>query len=118
MIPVHEAGEAEGRLFIAMRWVEGTDLRSIIVSEGRLDPDRVVAIVEQVAAALDAAHSGGLVHRDVKPANVMLTATHGQEHAYLTDFGLTKRLASDDGAHEDRALRGHAGLHAARADQG
>jgi serine/threonine-protein kinase len=95
VIPVYEAGEAEGRLFIAMRWVKGTDLRSVILSEGRLDPDRAVAIVEQVAAALDAAHSEGLVHRDVKPANVMLTATHGQEHAYLTDFGLTKRTASN-----------------------
>ena len=94
VIPVYEAGEADGRLFIAMRWVEGTDLRSLIVSEGRLDPARAVAIVDQIGDALDAAHSGGLVHRDVKPANVMLTATHGREHAYLTDFGLTKKTAS------------------------
>ena len=94
VIPVYEAGEAEGRLFIAMRWVEGTDLRSVIVSEGRLDPNRAVAIVEQVAAALDAAHAGGLVHCDVRPANVMLTATHGEEHVYLIDFGLTKKAAS------------------------
>jgi DNA-binding beta-propeller fold protein YncE len=91
VIPVYEAGDADGRLFIAMRWVEGTDLRSLIVGEGKLDPNRIVAIVEQVAAALDAAHAGGLVHRDVKPANVMLTSTHGGEHVYLTDFGLTKR---------------------------
>jgi YVTN family beta-propeller protein len=94
VIPVYEAGEADGRLFIAMRWVEGTDLRSLIVSEGSLNPTRAVAIVEQIGEALDAAHSGGLVHRDVKPANVMLTATHGREHAYLTDFGLTKKTAS------------------------
>jgi serine/threonine protein kinase/DNA-binding beta-propeller fold protein YncE len=94
VIPVYEAGEADGRLFIAMRWVEGTDLRSLIISEGSLDPARAVAIVSQVGEALDAAHSGGLVHRDVKPANVMLTSTHGREHAYLTDFGLTKKTAS------------------------
>jgi serine/threonine protein kinase/DNA-binding beta-propeller fold protein YncE len=94
VIPVYEAGEAEGRLFIAMRWVDGTDLRSVIVRDGPLGAGRVVAIVEQVAAALDGAHRGGLVHRDVKPANVMLTSVHGQEHVYLTDFGLTKRAES------------------------
>jgi YVTN family beta-propeller protein len=94
VIPVYEAGDAEGQLFIAMRWVEGTDLRSVILTEGRLEAGRAIGIVEQVAAALDAAHSGGLVHRDVKPANVMLTAAHGQEHVYLTDFGLTKRAGS------------------------
>ena len=94
VIPVYEAGEADGNLYIAMRWVEGTDLRSIILTDGRLDPERAVAIVEQVAAALDAAHGGGLVHRDVKPANVMVTTAHGQEHVYLMDFGLTKRAGA------------------------
>ena len=61
MIPVYEAGEAEGRLFISMRWVEGTDLRSLIIREGRLDLPRAVSIVEQIGAALDAAHRHGLV---------------------------------------------------------
>ncbi len=97
VIPVYEAGEAEGHLFIAMRWVEGTDLRSVILREGPIGVDRAVAIVEQVAEALDAAHAGGLVHRDVKPANVMLTTAHGREHVYLMDFGLTKRTASVGG---------------------
>jgi serine/threonine protein kinase/DNA-binding beta-propeller fold protein YncE len=97
VIPVYEAGEADGHLFIAMRWVEGTDLRSVILREGAVGADRAVAIVEQVAAALDAAHAGGLVHRDVKPANVMLTTAHGREHVYLMDFGLTKRTASVGG---------------------
>jgi serine/threonine-protein kinase len=94
VIPVYEAGEADGHLFIAMRWVDGTDLRSVIAREGALDASRAVAIVERIAAALDAAHRGGLIHRDVKPANVMLTSTHGEEHVYLTDFGLTKRAES------------------------
>src|ERR671935_3227441 len=63
VIPVYEAGEAEGRLFISMRWVDGTDLRSLIANEGRLEPARAVAIVRQLADALDAAHRRGLVHR-------------------------------------------------------
>ena len=96
VIPVYEADNAEGRLFIAMRWVEGTDLRSIILEEGRLEPRRAASIVGQVAAALDAAHRNGLVHRDVKPANVMVTR-HDEEHVYLTDFGLTRRTGSASG---------------------
>src|SRR3954467_4719029 len=71
VIPVYEAGEAEGRLFICMRWVDGTDLRTLIASEGRLELDRAISIVQQMAGALDAAHAAGLVHRDVKPANVL-----------------------------------------------
>ena len=96
VIPVYEAGEADGLLFICMRWVEGTDMRSLIIREGRLDPARAISIVEQIGAALDAAHRHGLVHRDVKPANVLLAA-EAREHAYLTDFGLTKRTTSAAG---------------------
>jgi predicted Ser/Thr protein kinase len=88
VIPVYEAGEEDGTLFIAMRFVEGRDLREIIALEGQLDAVRAVELVRQVAAALDAAHARGLVHRDVKPANVLISR---DGHAYLTDFGVAKR---------------------------
>jgi serine/threonine-protein kinase len=93
VIPVYEAGEADGQLFIAMRWVEGTDLRLMIQDEGPLEANQAIRVVEQVAAALDAAHRGGLVHRDVKPANVLIT-NDGERHVYLTDFGLTKHASA------------------------
>ena len=91
VIPVYYAGEREGVLFIVMRYVDGPDLRALVRAEGRLDPERAAHIVAQVGGALDAAHAHGLVHRDVKPANVLLG---NEDHAYLTDFGLTKREAS------------------------
>ena len=93
IIPVFEAGEAEGVLFIAMRYVAGRDVRALIDREGTLRPSRVVSIVTQVASALDAAHALGLVHRDVKPANMLLgTIGTGSapDHVYLSDFGLSK----------------------------
>ncbi|MEA2273354.1 MAG: hypothetical protein QOI98_2062, partial [Solirubrobacteraceae bacterium] len=97
IIPLYEAREAEGLLFIAMRYVEGTDLRAVIAENTRLDPMRAVAMVGQVAGALDAAHQRGLVHRDVKPANVLVTSgTESAEHCYLTDFGLTKDTSSSE----------------------
>jgi serine/threonine-protein kinase len=96
IIPVYEAEIAgDDLLYIAMRYVEGTDLRAIIQREGHLDVRRAAGIVAQVASALDAAHARDLVHRDVKPANVLIAGTPPQEHAYLTDFGLTKHIASD-----------------------
>jgi DNA-binding beta-propeller fold protein YncE len=97
VIPVYAAGEYEGIVYIAMRYVEGTDLRALIGAEGRLEPARAARVVAQVAWALDAAHQRGLVHRDVKPANVLVTDRGDLEHVYLTDFGLTKRYASDSG---------------------
>src|SRR4051812_48842437 len=99
VIPVYEAGEADGALFISMRYVEGYDLRAIIRSAGRLEPSRAARLVAQLGDALDAAHARGLVHRDVKPANVLVAGELGgaSEHAYLTDFGLTKHVSSQSG---------------------
>jgi pSer/pThr/pTyr-binding forkhead associated (FHA) protein/tRNA A-37 threonylcarbamoyl transferase component Bud32 len=88
VIPILEAGDENGVLFISMRLVEGTDLRELIAAEGRVAPLRAARIVRQVGAALDAAHARGLVHRDVKPANVLLARA---DHVYLSDFGLAKR---------------------------
>jgi serine/threonine protein kinase/streptogramin lyase len=99
IVPIHEAGEVGGVLFIAMRYVQGTDLRALLREDGALEPRRAASIVGQLADALDAAHERGLVHRDVKPGNVLIartTATSG-EHVYLSDFGLTKRTSSDSG---------------------
>jgi serine/threonine-protein kinase len=96
IVPLYEAGEAGGLLFISMRYVEGTDLRKLLNARGRLEPHRAVDIAAQVAGALDAAHMRGLVHRDVKPGNILIApgVAGGPEHCYLTDFGLTKDTSS------------------------
>ena len=90
VLPVSEAGEADGVLFLAMRYLEGRDLARIVAEEGPLEPGRAVRLVAQVGAALDAAHERGLVHRDVKPANVLVEARGGEERAFLTDFGIAR----------------------------
>ena len=98
--PVFEAGEAGGVLFIAMRFVRGGDVRSLIDRSGPLPVERVAEIVSQVASALDAAHARGLVHRDVKPANMLLEpnpAADRPDHVYLSDFGLSKTSLAASG---------------------
>ena len=98
IIPVHEAGEASGVLFLAMRYVPGGDVRSLLHREGPLPPARAAAIISPVASALDAAHAAGLVHRDVKPGNMLLDARPGRpDHVYLSDFGLSKGVLSSIG---------------------
>jgi ABC-type branched-subunit amino acid transport system substrate-binding protein/DNA-binding beta-propeller fold protein YncE len=92
VIPIYEAGEHDGQLYLAMRFVEGSDLRTILEREEKLPPERALAVLAHVADALDAAHRRALVHRDVKPANVLLDQ---DGHAYLTDFGITKQLGGD-----------------------
>jgi serine/threonine protein kinase len=91
IIPVYEAGETGGVLFIAMRYVSGGDVRSLLRRQGPLPPGRAAAIISPVACALDAAHGAGLVHRDVKPGNMLVDAGPGRpDHVYLADFGLSK----------------------------
>jgi DNA-binding CsgD family transcriptional regulator len=97
IVPVYAAGEEDGVYYIAMRFVEGVNLRATITAAGRLDPHRAARLVSQVGSALDSAHERGLVHRDVKPANILLSQHGGSEHAYLTDFGLMKREATATG---------------------
>jgi hypothetical protein len=88
VVPIYEAGEREGQLYLAMRWVEGSDLREMLSRSGRLAPALTVDLLTQVAEALDATHRRGLVHRDVKPANILVD---DDGHAYLGDFGVSER---------------------------
>jgi serine/threonine protein kinase len=93
VITVYDAGDAQGLLYLAMQFVAGTDLRRLLEMEGTLEPSRALNVLAQVAGALDAAHAHGLVHRDVKPANVLVDV----DRAYLGDFGLTKRFDATGG---------------------
>ncbi|MGI8800714.1 MAG: protein kinase domain-containing protein [Solirubrobacteraceae bacterium] len=95
VVTLYDSGEGpDGQLYIAMRYVEGTNLSELVARRGRLEPRLAAQLISQVAAALDAAHGQGLVHRDIKPANILVAGRDGDHHAYLTDFGLAKQVAS------------------------
>jgi serine/threonine protein kinase len=100
VIPIYEAGASGGLLYIAMRYIEGSDLRRLL-TDGPLPPERAIGLTAQIAAALDAAHERGLVHRDVKPSNVLIDSSG---HAFLTDFGVMRRVhegsSGEDGPSE------------------
>lgn len=106
VIPVHAVGEADGVLYIAMRFVVGTDLRTLLAQERRLEPRRAARIADQVAQALDAAHVDGLVHRDVKPANILISTAGGREHVYLSDFGVSRRIEGSQALTDSGAFVG------------
>jgi predicted Ser/Thr protein kinase len=96
VVSVFDTGEQDGRLYLTMQWVDGTELGTLIEREQRLAPERTVLIGVQLAGALQAVHDAGLVHRDVKPSNVLVRDIGGRDHAYLTDFGIAKAPAAQD----------------------
>ena len=97
VVGIHYAAEHEGMWFFVMDYITGTDLREVLRKGGAIEPSRSVDLLEQFASALDAAHARGLVHRDVKPANILISVRDGEEHAYLTDFGLAKKFDTASG---------------------
>ena len=97
VVPIYAAGEEDGVPYIAMRYVAGADLGKRVGRDGRLGISTAAALIAQVGNGLDAIHAAGLVHRDVKPANVLLAGEEGSEHAYLTDFGVARNVATESG---------------------
>jgi len=110
IVTVYDAGEVDGLIYLAMQYIEGSDLAAVLREQGRLRPYRAIEVCRQIASALDAAHALGLIHRDVKPANVLIEG----HTAFLTDFGLTKRLDGDANRHGTGQMGGHAGCHGAK----
>ncbi len=97
VVPIHHAGEENGLLFVTMDLIDGTDLRGLLNREGPIEPRRAARIITEVAAALDAAHARGLVHRDIKPGNILIEGSGPSEHIYLTDFGLARLVDATTG---------------------
>ncbi len=97
VVPIYAAGEEGGIPFIAMRYVSGSDLGRRLAREGRLEPPVAARLIAQVGNGLDAIHAAGLVHRDVKPANVLLAGGDGEQHAYITDFGVARNVSTESG---------------------
>ncbi|WP_204264443.1 protein kinase domain-containing protein [Geodermatophilus normandii] len=97
IVPIHRYGEIDGRLFLDMRLVPGRDIAAVLAEEGPMSPQRAVSVVGQTARALDAAHADGLVHRDVKPSNVLLTGSGEDEFVYLVDFGIARSTSDAQG---------------------
>src|SRR3954470_6636871 len=117
VVAVHDFGEVDGAPYLVMQYVEGADLERLVAREGPLGPRRALALLAQIADGLDAAHAMGVVHRDVKPGNILVVGEPGSERALLTDFGLAKQLAS--GARRaERAVRRDAGVRRSRAAGG
>lgn len=106
VVPTLAFGEHEGTLYLAMVYIEGVDLRSLLRSQGRLEPQRVLYLIEEIAGALDSAHAAGLVHRDVKPGNVLVAQTNDGEHAFICDFGLARHVSSVSSLTSERGFVG------------
>ena len=97
VVAIHHAGEERGLLFVTMDLIDGTDLRGLLRAHGRMNPEHAAAVISEVAAALDAAHARGLVHRDIKPGNILIEGEGAGERVYLTDFGLARMVEASTG---------------------
>ena len=106
IVPTLTSGEHGGRLYLVMTYIDGADLRHLLRREGRLEPHRALDLIDQVARALDVAHAAGLVHRDVKPGNILVASTDEREHAYVCDFGLARHVSSVSSLTSERGFVG------------